>query len=80
MKNTSRLKLDFIKLDGSYVRGLATDADNRFFLHTLLDIAHGLDIRVIAEQVENDDDLQALVKMGINALQGYHIGKPEPLE
>lgn len=75
-----RLKLDFIKLDGSYVRGLAHDAENRFFLHTLLDIAHGLDIRVIAEQVEDEADLQALVKMGIDALQGYYIGKPEALD
>lgn len=74
-----RLKLDYIKLDGSYVRGLAHDAENRFFLHTLLDIAHGLDIRVIAEQVEDEADLQALVKMGIDALQGYYIGKPESL-
>jgi len=75
-----RLKLDFIKLDGSYVRGLANDAENRFFLHNLLDIAHGLDIRVIAEQVEDDADREALEKMGIDALQGWHIGKPEPLE
>jgi len=74
-----RLKLDFIKLDGSYVRGLANDAENRFFLHTLLDIAHGLDIRVIAEQVEDEADLQALVNMGIDALQGYYIGKPVAL-
>jgi len=73
------LKLDYIKLDGSYVRGIAHDAQNRFFLNTLMDIAHGLDIRVIAEHVEDDPDLQCLTEIHIDAVQGYHIGKPEPL-
>lgn len=74
------LKLDYIKLDGSYVRGIAQDEQNRFFLHTLLDIAHGLDIRVIAEHVEEDPDLQCLAEIHVDAVQGYHIGKPEPLD
>ncbi|MDX8392399.1 MAG: EAL domain-containing protein [Mariprofundaceae bacterium] len=73
------LKLDYIKLDGSYVRGISADAQNRFFVHTLLDISHGLDIRVIAEHVEDATDLQSLTDMHIDAVQGYHIGKPEPL-
>jgi len=74
-----RLKLDYIKLDGSYVRGVADNADNSFFLQTVTDIAHGLDIRVIAEHVETDNDFQRLKSLGIDAIQGYHFGEPRPL-
>ncbi|MDQ6986871.1 MAG: EAL domain-containing protein [Mariprofundaceae bacterium] len=74
-----QMHIDFLKLDGSYVRDIATLKENRFFLQTLLDIAHGLDIQVIAEQVENASDLECLQDMGIDAVQGYHIDKPKPL-
>ncbi len=74
-----QMHIDFLKLDGSYVRDIATLKENRFFLQTLLDIAHGLDIQVIAEQVENASDLDCLQDMGIDAVQGYHIDKPKPL-
>ncbi len=75
-----QMQTDFLKLDGSYVRGIAVQTENRFFLQTLLDIAHGLDISVIAEQVEGAADLACLEKMGIDAVQGYHIDKPKPLD
>jgi len=74
-----QMQIDFLKLDGSYVRGIANQTENRFFLQTLLDIAHGLDIKVIAEQVEDAADLASLEAMGVDAVQGYHIDKPEPL-
>jgi len=73
------LKADYIKLDGSYVRGISDDAQNRFFVQTLLDIAHGLDMRVIAEHVENEADKKTLVALRMDAVQGYLIGKPQPL-
>ena len=74
-----RLKLDYIKLDGSYVRNIAEHDDNRFFLQTVVDIAHGLDVQVIAERVETEEELKSLEKIGINALQGYLFGEPKPL-
>ncbi len=74
-----RLKLDYIKLDGSYVRNIAEHGDNRFFLQTVVDIAHGLDVQVIAEHVETEEELKSLEKIGINAMQGYLFGEPKPL-
>jgi len=74
-----RLKLDYIKLDGSYTRGIAEHSDNRFFLQTVTDIAHGLDILVIAEHVETEEDAQSLKSLGIDAMQGYYFGQSEPL-
>jgi len=74
-----QLKLDYIKLDGSYTRNIAENSDNRFFLQTVTDIAHGLDIQVIAEHVETEADLLSLQAIGINAMQGYYLGEPESL-
>lgn len=74
-----QLKLDYIKLDGSYIRNIVKDNDNRFFLQTVADIAHGLDIQVIAEQVETEEEFQTLKDLGIDAMQGYYFSKPKPL-
>jgi len=74
-----QLKLDYIKLDGSFIRNIADNSDNRFFLQTVTDIAHGLDIQVIAEHVETDADYQTLQALGINAMQGYYFGEPQPM-
>ncbi len=73
------LKLDYIKLDGSYIRHIADNSDNRFFLQTVTDIAHGLDIQVIAEHVECEQDYLALQALGINAMQGYYFAEPQPI-
>jgi len=74
-----QLKPDYIKLDGSYIHHVAEHSDNRFFLQTVTDIAHGLDVLVIAEHVEAESDCQSLNNLGIDAMQGYYIGRPEPL-
>jgi len=74
-----RLKLDYIKLDGSYTRDIAEHSDNRFFVQTLVDITHGLDIRMIAEHIETEADARSLSSMGIHAMQGYYFGQPEPM-
>jgi diguanylate cyclase (GGDEF)-like protein len=74
-----QLKLDYIKLDGSYIRNIVEHNDNRFFLQTVTDIAHGLDIHVIAEQVETEEEFQTLKALGIDAMQGYYFSKPKPL-
>jgi len=74
-----QLKLDYIKIDGSYTRHIAEHSDNRFFLQTVADIAHGLDIQVIAEHVESEADFHSLQGIGINAMQGYYLGETQPL-
>lgn len=71
-----KLKVDYIKLCGSYTRDIASNGDNRFFLQTVTDIAHGLDIEIIAEQIESIADAEAMNELGINAMQGYYFGKP----
>ncbi len=78
-QHLSHLNLDYIKIDGSYIRNIAEHSDNRFFLQTVTDIAHGLDMQVIAEHVESEADIETLNQIGVNAMQGYCLGAPEPL-
>ncbi len=75
-----RLKLDYIKLDGSYTHNITGQSDNRFFLQTVIDIAHGLDMQVIAEHVETETEFRSLTSLGVNAVQGYYFGEPAPLQ
>lgn len=70
------LKLDYIKIDGSLIRGLQEKKDNQFFIHALSEIAHGLDIRVIAESVEDQKEWEALKTLRVDGIQGYLVGEP----
>lgn len=74
-----QLKVNFIKMSGGYTRDIVHHGDNRFFLQTVTDIAHGLDIEVIAEQVETEEEANVLKELGIHVMQGYYFGAPELL-
>lgn len=69
------LKLDYIKIYGGLVNGVSENKDNRFFIQSLNQIAHGLEIEVIGEFVEKEEDFIVLKELGINAVQGYYIGQ-----
>ncbi len=71
------LKVHYLKVDGSFVSRLGQQDANRFFLRTIADIAHGLDMLVVAESVETDADWQTLATIGIDAGRGYWLGRPE---
>jgi diguanylate cyclase (GGDEF)-like protein len=73
----STLKLDYLKLDGSYIRGIDSNKDNQFFVESVIKIAHGLDIQVIAESVETPAEQDMLKVLRVDGLQGYAIGRPE---
>lgn len=75
-RNLRDLPVDIIKLDGSYCRNLATDAENVYFARTLIEMAHHFGIRTVAEWVETEGDAELLRGLGIDFLQGNHIGLP----
>ncbi|PKG57985.1 EAL domain-containing protein [Shewanella sp. GutDb-MelDb] len=70
---------DFIKLDGSYTRGIISDTHNQFFVKMIIDIARKLMIKVIATSVENQQEKLAMEQLLLDGLQGYYIAKPTPL-
>lgn len=71
------LSVDMVKIDGSFVKDLMENADNRFFVKTLLDFTHGFGLKSVAEFVENGETAKMLMDMGVDYLQGYYFGKPE---
>jgi diguanylate cyclase (GGDEF)-like protein len=73
----SSLKLDYIKIDGSYVRGILENKDNQFFIDSVIKVAHGLEVKVYAVSVEDKEEWDLLVGLGLDGVQGYGVGKPE---
>ena len=71
------IKADYLKIDGSFIRQLNDHEDNRFFIKTVADIAHGLDMRVIAESVETAESWSLLRTLGVDGGRGYLFGRPE---
>lgn len=75
----STLKLDYIKIDGSYVRGILENKDNQFFIESVIKVAHGLDVKVFAVSVETEAERNLLVGLGLDGLQGYGVGRPQDI-
>jgi EAL domain-containing protein (putative c-di-GMP-specific phosphodiesterase class I)/GGDEF domain-containing protein len=71
------LSVDYIKIDGSYVRDLADNPDNRFFVKTLLEFTKCFNLKSVAECVENGETAKMLMDLGVDYMQGYYFGKPE---
>ena len=75
-----RLPLDQIKIDKSFVRDIVTDSSDRAIVRTIIAMAEGLSISVIAEGVETEEQRQCLLNMGCKHFQGYLFNKPVPIE
>jgi len=73
------LKLRYLKVDGRYIHALTHDSDSRYFIATLREIAHGLDCKIIAEAVETEAQLAAVVELRMDGAQGYHLTAPRAL-
>lgn len=74
-----RFDVDYLKIDGNFVRDLATDDANRIFVRALSDVARGLNKQVVAEWVETRETLAVLTQMGTLYGQGYLFQAPAPL-
>jgi diguanylate cyclase (GGDEF)-like protein len=70
------LKTDYIKIDGSFIHNLQDNEDSQFFIRSLSEIAHGLDIQIIAEFVETREELLVLKTLNVDGAQGYLLGAP----
>lgn len=71
------LKVDTIKIDGSYIRNLETSKDDQLFVKAVVDMAKGMGINTVAEFVENEAIVKKLLEIGVDYGQGYHLGKPD---
>ncbi|ABG04122.1 diguanylate cyclase/phosphodiesterase [Rubrobacter xylanophilus DSM 9941] len=72
----SRFKMNHLKLDGAFVREFLDDPENPTILPGLIDFAHAVGLRVIAEGVETRGQLERLRELGCEFVQGYYVAPP----
>ena len=75
-RNLQALDIDILKIDGSFITGVSSSRENQLFVRTLLDLARNFGMKTVAEWVDNDADAMLLKGLGVDYLQGFHIGKP----
>ncbi len=77
--NLKNLPLDYLKIDGSFMRNLSRDSVNQAMVTAMIKLARTLNFKIIAEQVEDAAALDAARRMGVDYVQGYAIARPAPL-
>lgn len=77
--NLKHLSLDYLKIDGSFIRNLAGDAVNQAMVAAMIKLARTLNFQVIAEHVEDLAALETARNMGVDFVQGFQLGRPLPL-
>ncbi len=73
------LPVDYIKIDGVFVRDMADDPMDQAIVEAINRIAHILGLKTVAEFVENENILERLRAIGVDYAQGYFVAKPEAL-
>ncbi len=73
------LPMDYLKIDGSFIRNLAHDTVNQAMVAAMIELSRSLNFRIVAEQVEDQPSLDTVTSMGIDFVQGFVIGRPLPL-
>jgi len=75
-----RLPVHELKIDRSFVSGMATDPHDAVIVAATIDLGHNLGLRVVAEGVEDEDTLRELRRRGCDLAQGYLFSRPLPAE
>ncbi len=73
-RNLRTLGVDIVKIDGVFVQNIVKSDDNRAFAHTLIDLAHRLGVKTVAEWVQDEEAAALLTEWGCDYLQGALIG------
>ncbi|NJO38876.1 MAG: EAL domain-containing protein, partial [Rhizobiales bacterium] len=74
-----QLPVDYLKIDGSFIRDFLTDHRSRTMVEAIHHVARSLDLRTVAECVESEETAHMLHSIGIDFIQGFAVGRPEPL-
>ena len=74
------LPFDYIKIDGEFVRNCTVDVTDRLVIRAVVKLAQGMGTRTIAEFVGDEKTFATVSALGVNYAQGFHLGKPAPVE
>lgn len=73
------LPVDYLKIEGSFIRNLLTDPIDRAMVDTINRVGHIMGLQTVAEFAESDDIIHALSELGIDFAQGFGVQRPRPL-
>ncbi len=73
-----QLPIDELKIDKSFVLGMSTSQSESFIARSIVELAHNLGLRVVAEGVEDEVTRDLLAEMGCDKLQGFLVSRPLP--
>lgn len=76
----SNLAIDYLKVDGSFIKKMASSSTDLEMVRAINQIGHTMNVKTIAEYVENEEILQMVREIGIDYAQGYALSKPCALE
>jgi diguanylate cyclase (GGDEF)-like protein/PAS domain S-box-containing protein len=74
------LPFDYLKIDGEFVESLAASDTNKLVVQAVVSIARGLGKKTVAEFVGDEETLELLRRYGVDFAQGFHLGRPVPVE
>jgi diguanylate cyclase (GGDEF)-like protein len=80
LKQLQHLPVSEMKIDRSFVSGLASNTKNQAILKSMIDMGARMGMRVVAEGVESFREMQALQKLGCHEVQGFFISRPLPAQ
>ncbi|MCW3150758.1 EAL domain-containing protein [Stutzerimonas stutzeri] len=78
LANLAHLGLVYLKIDGTYVRGIERDEDKRLFIEAINRTTHSIDLPLIAEMVETEEERITLAALGVHGVMGHAVGVPHP--
>ena len=73
------LPIDYLKIDGTYTRNLSSDRVNQEMVAAMIKLARTMNFKVVAEQVEEQEDFDWLRDNGVDFVQGNFVDPPAPL-
>jgi cyclic di-GMP phosphodiesterase Gmr len=76
LSQLARLPLDVLKLDGSFINSIHLDAKARALVRSMVAVGHELNLKIVAECVETDEQMEFLRNIGVDFVQGHLFAKP----
>ncbi|MBR9883338.1 MAG: EAL domain-containing protein [Oceanospirillales bacterium] len=80
LSRLKQLPINTLKIDRSFIRDIGDDSDDEVIVRTIIDMAHNLNLKVVAEGVETQAQLEFIRRHGCDQVQGYLFSKPMPID